>query len=212
MGLLEYLKKVLGDEEGQKAYDKISKDKDNVVLVDSKKDSKYAEKSELDTANNSIKEYKKQLKDRDKQLNDLKDKAKDSEELSQEIENLKAANKKASEDYEVKLNQITFDNKLEKKLGGFKAKNLGILKKALDLEKISLDGDNFLGLEDQIKNLKESDPYLFEEENKGGTGSIGGAQSSFRNNTDDPKSIGEILGKQQADQVKQNETIDNFFK
>ncbi len=94
MGLLEYLKKILGDEEGQKAYDKISKDKDNVLLVDSKKESKYIEKSELDTANNSIKEYKKQLKDRDKQLNDLKDKAKDSEELSQEIENLKADNEK----------------------------------------------------------------------------------------------------------------------
>lgn len=202
------LSEILGEHFKQIPEDLQKKYKD-IDLVDS---SNYVEKKELETANQTIKDYKKEIAKRDRDLVDLQRKVKDNEELNAEIENLKAANKKASEDYEAKLNQITFETKLEKKLGEFKPKNLEILKKALDIEKISLDGDNFLGLEDQIKNLKESDPYLFAEETPGGTGSIGGGPSSFSNNTGQPKSIGEVLGKQQADQAKINETIDGFFK
>ncbi|RXI50686.1 phage scaffold protein [Clostridium tetani] len=202
------LSEILGEHFKQIPEDIQKKYKD-IDLVDS---SNYIEKKELDTANETIKQYKKDIAKRDKDLVDLQGKIKDNEELNAEIENLKAANKKASEDYESKLNQITFETKLEKKLGEFKPKNLGILKKALDIEKINLDGDNFLGLEDQIKNLKESDPYLFAEETPGGTGNIGGGQSSIIDDNKDSKSIGEILGKQQADQVKINETIDSFFK
>ncbi|AJA42727.1 capsid scaffolding protein (endogenous virus) [Clostridium phage phiCTC2A] len=202
------LSEILGEHFKQIPEDIQKKYKD-IDLVDS---SNYIEKKELDTANETIKQYKKDIAKRDKDLVDLQGKIKDNEELNAEIENLKAANKKASEDYESKLNQITFETKLEKKLGEFKPKNLGILKKALDIEKISLDGDNFLGLEDQIKNLKESDPYLFAEETPGGTGNIGGGQSSIIDDNKDSKSIGEVLGKQQADQFKINETIDSFFK
>ncbi|BDR83528.1 phage scaffolding protein [Clostridium tetani] len=202
------LSEILGEHFKQIPEDIQKKYKD-IDLVDS---SNYIEKKELDTVNETIKQYKKYIAKSDKDLVDLQGKIKDNEELNAEIENLKAANKKASEDYESKLNQITFETKLEKKLGEFKPKNLGILKKALDIEKINLDGDNFLGLEDQIKNLKESDPYLFAEETPGGTGNIGGGQSSIIDDNKDSKSIGEILGKQQADQVKINETIDSFFK
>lgn len=201
------LSEILGEHFKQIPDDLQKKYKDT-DLVDS---SDYVEKKELDTANETIKQYKKDIEKRDKDLVDLQGKVKDNEEFNTEIENLKKANKKASEDYESKLNQITFETKLEKKLGEFKPKNLGILKKALDTEKISLDGDNFLGLEDQIKNLKESDPYLFEEETPGGTGSIGGGQSSIIDGKKEPESIGEVLGKQQADRKKINETIDSFF-
>lgn len=186
----------------------IQKKYKEIDLVDS---SNYVERTEFETANNSINEYKKQLKDRDKQLNDLKDKVKDSEDLSLEIEKLRADNEKVAKDYEDKLNQISFENKLEKKLGDFKPKNLGILKKALDFEKISLDGDNFLGLEEQIKHLKESDAYLFEEENKGGTGSLGGGASSIIDENKSAKSIGEILA--ESKKTNQNsEAQDKFFE
>ncbi|HBJ2602291.1 phage scaffolding protein [Clostridium botulinum] len=201
------LSEILGESYAQIPEDLKKKYKD-IDLVDS---TNYVERKELETANKTIKQYKKDIEKRDNDLVDLQGKVKDNEELNAEIEALKANNKKASEDYEDKLNKITFETKLEKRLGNYRPKNLNILKKALDFEKIKLDGDNFLGLEEQIKSLKESDAYLFGDDNPGGTGSIGGVQSSF-NNTDNPKSIGEILGKQQADQVKQNETIDNFFK
>ncbi|MBY6900197.1 phage scaffolding protein [Clostridium botulinum] len=211
MGLLEYLKKILGDEEGQKAYDKISKDKDNVLLVDSKKESKYIEKSELDTANNSIKEYKKQLKDRDKQLNDLKDKAKDSEELSQEIENLKADNEKTTKDYEAKLNQINFDTKFEKAIAEYKAKNPKALRALLDMDKVKLVDDTFIGLDEQIKTLKESDAYLFEIETPGGTGNIGGDSSSIVDTDEGKLSLGARLAKERTEATKVTEAQNKFF-
>lgn len=201
------LDKILGAAYAQIPEDLKKKYKD-VDLVDS---SNYIEKTELDTANKTIKQYKKDIEKRDKDLIDLQGKVKDNEELNNEIERLKTDNEKATKDYESKLSQLTFENKLEKKLGEFKAKNLGILKKALDIEKISIDGDNLIGLEDQIKNLKESDPYLFEEENKGGTGRVGGGASSLIDNNKG-ESIGESIGKLQASQTKQNETIDSFFQ
>ncbi|KEI12785.1 phage scaffold protein [Clostridium botulinum] len=201
------LSEILGEHFKQIPEDLQKKYKD-IDLVDS---CNYVEKKELETANETIKQYKKDIDKRDKDLIALQDKVKDNEELNKEIEKLKEDNKKASEDYESKLNQMLFETKLEKKLGEFNPRNLGILKKAVDTEKISLDGDNFLGLEEQIKNLKESDPYLFEEK-KGGTGSIGGLEggdSLGLNNEEN--SLGALLGKAQASEIEQNKTIDQFF-
>jgi hypothetical protein len=212
MGLLEYLKKILGDEEGQKAYDKISKDKDNKLIVEDNKNPKYVEKAELDTANQTIKDYKKQLKDRDTQLNDLQGKVKDNEELAKEIEKLKGDNEKVTKDYESKLNQITFDSKFEKAITGFKPKDTNAAKAIralLDMEKVKLVDDTFIGLEEQIKGLKESSAYLFEQELPGGTGTLGGGQSSFSTGNDSG-SIGEMLAKSKTGN-QNNDAQNKFF-
>lgn len=200
------LNEILGEAYSQIPEDIRKKYKD-IDLVDS---SNYVEKKEIESVNNSIKEYKKQLKDRDKQLEDLQGKVKDNEELTKEIESLKKDNEKVTKEYENKLNKLTFEAKLERKLEEFKPKNLGIFKKALDIEKISLDGENFIGLEDQIKSLKESDPYLFTEEIQGGTGNLGGGQSSL--GTDNKElSLGARLAKERADASKATEAQNKFF-
>lgn len=111
-----------------------------------------------------INDYKEQLKDRDKQLDDLSKTAKNSEELTAEIDQLKEANKTAKQEYEQKLQQQAFDHTLENSLNGAKVKNAKAVKALLDMETIKLDGDNLKGLDDQINSLKESDPYLFEQE------------------------------------------------
>lgn len=201
------LSEILGETYSQIPEDLKKKYKD-IDLVDS---SNYIEKKELDTANETIKQYKKDIKKRDKDLEDLQGKIKDNEELNAEIENLKANNKKASEDYEDKLNKITFETKLEKRLGDYRPKNLNILKKALDFEKIKLDGDNFLGLEEQIKSLKESDAYLFETETPGGTGNIGGDSSSIIDNDDGKLSLGARLAKKRTEASKVTEAQNKFF-
>ncbi|MBE6075941.1 MULTISPECIES: phage scaffolding protein [Clostridium] len=201
------LSEILGEAYSQIPEDLKKKYKD-IDLVDS---SNYIEKKELDTANETIKQYKKDIKKRDKDLEDLQGKIKDNEELNAEIENLKANNKKASEDYEDKLNKITFETKLEKRLGDYRPKNLNILKKALDFEKIKLDGDNFLGLEEQIKSLKESDAYLFETETPGGTGNIGGDSSSIIDNDDGKLSLGARLAKERTEASKVTEAQNKFF-
>lgn len=204
------LNEILGESFSQISEDLQKKYKD-VDLVDS---TSYVEKTELDTANSSIKDYKKQLKDRDTQLEDLKGKASGNEELSSEIERLKAENTKVSQDYEAKISQINFDTKFEKALGDYKPKNAKALKALLDMEKVKLDGDAFLGLEDQIKSLKESDSYLFEPEIQGGTGKIGTSSSSISTNKDKPvdevKTIGGMLAKAKAESMTSTES--SFFK
>ncbi|MCD3202881.1 phage scaffolding protein [Clostridium botulinum] len=201
------LSEILGESYSKIPEDLQKKYKD-IDLVDI---SNYVEKKELETANNSIKEYKKQLKDRDKQLNDLKDKAKDSEELSQEIEKLKADNEKTTKDYEAKLSQVSFDTKFEKAIAGYKAKNPKALRALLDMEKVKLVDDTFIGLEEQVNTLKESDAYLFEAEQTGGTGNIAGGSSSMIDSEDEKLSIGARLAKERTEATKVTEAQNKFF-
>ncbi|NHL37855.1 phage scaffold protein [Clostridium botulinum] len=205
---MAYLKEILGEESFKQLPEEVRKKYKDIDLVDS---SSYVEKKELETANSSIKEYKKQLKDRDKQLNDLKDKAKDSEELSQKIENLKADNEKTTKNYEAKLNQINFDTKFEKAIDEYKAKNPKALRALLDMDKVKLVDDTFIGLEEQVKSLKESDAYLFEIETPGGTGNIGGDSFSIVDTDEGKLSLGARLAKERTEATKVTEAQNKFF-
>ncbi|MBV4417307.1 phage scaffolding protein [Clostridium tyrobutyricum] len=206
------LSEILGDSFTQ-IPENIQKKYKDIDLVDSKN---YVEKTEIDTVNNSIKDYKKQLKDRDKQLEDLKDKAKGNEELTAEIERLKDENKNVAKDYEAKIEKLNFNTKLDKALTGAKAKNPKTVKALLNLENLKLDGEDIIGLKEQLETLKESDGYLFDENSTetntnagaGGTGNISNPGSSA---TDKVMNIGERLAKQRSEQQKAAKGIDDFL-
>ena len=123
---------------------------------------------------NEVAEAKKKLEadiaERDKQLEDLKKAAGTSEELKKQIEQLQADNKKASEEWQAKMAQMQLDFAIEKALAAAKAKNAKAVKALLDLEKVKLDGEQLLGLDDQLKELQKSDAYLFGESGKVGSG------------------------------------------
>lgn len=206
------LSEILGDSFTQ-IPENIQKKYKDIDLVDSKN---HVEKTELDTVNNSIKDYRKQLKDRDKQLEDLKEKAKGNEELTAEIERLKDENKNVAKDYEAKIEKLNFDTKLDKSLIGAKAKNPKTVKALLNLENLKLDGEDIIGLKEQLEALKKSDGYLFDENRTetnsnagpGGTGNIGNPGSSA---TDKVMNIGERLAKQRSEQQKAAKGIDDFL-
>ncbi|MBM7869308.1 Skp family chaperone for outer membrane proteins [Clostridium pascui] len=201
------LKEILGDAFNQIPED-LQKKYENIDLVDG---TEYVKKSDYDELDKNAKQYKKDILKRDQDLKDLKEKVKDNEELNKEIIRLQGENEKANEDHEAEIKKFKFDAALEKKLGEYKPKNLGILKKALEMEKISLDGDNILGLEEQITRLKESDSYLFSEESpQGGTGSLGGGSSLI----DDKKgqlSLGARLAEQRKSANQVTELQNKFF-
>ena len=123
---------------------------------------------------NEVAEAKKKLEadidERDKQLEQLKAAAGASEELKKQIETLQAENKKASEEWQAKMAQMQLDFAIEKALAAAKARNAKAVKALLDMEKVKLDGEQLLGLDDQLKAIKESDPYLFGEPGKVGSG------------------------------------------
>lgn len=111
-----------------------------------------------------IQSLQEQLQQRDKQLEELKTKATGNEELQQQIQQLQEQNKQIQQEYEQKMQKQAFDFALERALVSAKARNPKAVKALLDTETIKLDGDTLLGLEEQLEKLKESDPYLFEEE------------------------------------------------
>lgn len=118
----------------------------------------------VDGLESQIEDYKTQLADRDTQLQELGEKAKGNEELTAQIEELKQQNESAKEEYEAKLQQQTFDHKLDTALASAKVKNTKAVKALLDMDMVKLDGDTLKGLDDQLGKLKESDEYLFETE------------------------------------------------
>jgi len=149
---------------------------------------------------NEVAEAKKKLEgdlqDRDKQLEDLKKSAGSNEELRQQIEQLQAENQKAAEEWQAKMAQMQLDFAIEKALAAAKAKNPKAVKALLDMEKVKLDGEQLLGLDDQLKELQKSDVYLFGEPGRvgGGTNPPGGGN--------DPKTIDQQI----EDAIKAGDT------
>jgi len=123
---------------------------------------------------NEVAEAKKKLEAdlqaRDTQLEQLKQAAGNSEELKAQIEQLQAENQKAAEEWQAKMAQMQLDFAIEKALAAAKAKNPKAVKALLDMENVKLDGDKLLGLDDQLKAIQQSDPYLFGETGKVGSG------------------------------------------
>ncbi len=122
---------------------------------------------------NEVAEAKKKLEadidERDKQLEQLKAAAGSNEELKKQIETLQAENKKAAEEWQAKMAQMQLDFAIEKALAAAKAKNAKAVKALLDMEKVKLEGDRLIGIDEQLKALQQSDPYLF-----GDSGKVGG--------------------------------------
>ena len=132
----------------------------------------FIPKDKYNEAAEAKKKLESDIQERDKQLEELKKAAGSNEELKKQIETLQADNKKTSEEWETKLAQMQKDFALERALTTAKAKNPKAVKALLDMEQIKLDGEQLLGLEDQLKSIRESDPYLFDNgkdpENVGG--------------------------------------------
>ena len=161
---MDWLKEVLGKAGIEEA--KI----DGVVEAVSKELPKhFIPKDKYNEVAEAKKKLEADLQERDKQLEQLKQAAGNSEELKKQIEALQAENKKAAEEWQAKFAQMQLDFALERALTAARAKNPKAVKALLDMEKVKLDGDQLLGLDDQLKALQQSDPYLF-----GDSGKVGG--------------------------------------
>ncbi|OAA93013.1 phage scaffolding protein [Clostridium coskatii] len=170
----------------------------------------YVEKSKLDTANNSIKDYKKQLKDRDTQLETLTEKAKGNEDLTTEIKRLKEENETATKDYEAKLTKIKLDTAVKEALKQSKVKDIELAMKLINYDNIKLSDDGkVVGINEQIEPMKKEREYLFEKEVPGtGHFETGGAKDRQPTITH----LGERLAKQKAAAMTNTEEQNKFFK
>lgn len=152
--MLEWLKAILGD-----AY---TEDTDKKVSEQIGKD--FVSRADFNTANESKKALEVQIADRDKQIKGFEKLAGDNEELKKQLTGAQDANKTAKTDYEASIKKLTLDGKVEAALMGAKAKNTKAVRALLDASKISLDGENVLGLAEQLETLKKDASYLFGDE------------------------------------------------
>lgn len=134
----------------------------------------------LDERYSKLKEQKEALEEQVKNANDtiadLKKGNKDNEILQTKIGEYESK----VTNYEKKISEMQFNHALEGALKGASVKNTKAVRALLNLENIKLDGENILGLSDQIDALKKSDAYLFETTIVGGTPKDG--KSSLGNN------------------------------
>lgn len=168
----------------------------------------YIPKARFDQVNEQAKEYKKQVGERDTQITKLKEEFKDTAGLKEKVETLEADNKTQKETYEKQLADIAFNNALEKSLGAYKIKDKKLIMALIDKEKLKVDGENVIGLKEQIEPLQKSHDFLFEKEVKG-TGSFnsGGGEDPTPGTTN----FASELGKQRAEALK-TKSLTDFAK
>lgn len=151
---------------------------------------------------NALAETKKTLendiKERDKQLEELK--KVDAAGLKAEIERLQGENKSAKEKYEADMKDLTLTNAIKLAIAG-KVHDEGLVTSLFDKSKLILSEDGKIaGLDEQLKNLKDTKKFLFKEETPAGTG--GSKGNGIKGKDDDNKdSIGKKLAEHATNQV-----------
>lgn len=153
--MFEWLKNILGEnyteEIDRKVSEQIGKD--------------FVARADFNTTNEAKKQLEGQIKERDKQLKDLK--GIDAEGMQAKITELEAANKEMQQQSEAAIAKLKLDHAVENALAGANVCQNKAVIPFLDMEAVKLSQDGTLiGLEEQIKKLKESEDtkFLFRQE------------------------------------------------
>lgn len=109
-----------------------------------------AVRAELETANTTIKTLQETVKQFD----------------GVDIEKLKTSAGDWEKKYNDDIAALKLNYALESALMGAKARDIKAVKPFIDMGIIKLDGDKVIGLEEQLKNIKETKGFLFEDEVK----------------------------------------------
>lgn len=113
--------------------------------------------NQLNNFKEQINDYKTQISGRDKQLAELKKAVGDNDELKGKIKELQDANKQVAADYQSKLTDIKKSTAIKDALRKANVKDnyTDLLAKNFDKDLIKFEDDKVLGIDDQLKNIKE---------------------------------------------------------
>jgi len=117
---------------------------------------------------------KTQLTERDKDIEALKASKGDTEALNKQITDLQAKYTADTEKLAKEKADMQFNHLLDGALTGAKAKNPKAVKALLDQEGLKLNGEEIVGLKEQLEKIKSENDYLFE---------TGEANPTFTKNT-----------------------------
>lgn len=152
------LQDILGNDLYSKVVKKIG---DGVTIAIVDPDELAIPKHRFDAVVSERNRLREEIAARDQQFADLKSGVGDAAELKQQITDLQAKNRAATEAYEKQIREQRFSFALERAAATAQARNVKAVVALMDTSKISLDGDDLIGVETQIAAIKRSDPYLF---------------------------------------------------
>ncbi len=126
------------------------------------------QKTKVTDITNERDDLKGQLDQRDKDLKDLKKKAEGSEDLQTQLATLQSKYDTDKSEYEQKLKDTQLASAIKLALAG-KVHDTDIAISQIDKATIELDAEGKVtkGLDEQLKTLQESKPFLFVPESKG---------------------------------------------
>lgn len=139
-----------------------------------------------------------QLKSANETLEKFKDV--DIDGLKGEVQKYKDAAAKAEADSKAEIEKLQFGYILDGAIKASGAKNSKAVKALLDNEGLKLNGESIVGLDEQLKSIKEENGYLFNDDSKpvivrttpGATNAIGSGDGNKEVNS----AIRDLLGKE----------------
>lgn len=125
----------------------------------------YVTKSQFNEKNEEAKQLKSEVTTLKSDFEKLTATNEKNEELVKQIESMQKESNKREKEYEKTLHTQRVNSALDLALVTAKAKNTKAVKALLDLDKAELNEDGTIkGLDEQLKAVAESDPYLFESQ------------------------------------------------
>lgn len=130
----------------------------------------FVTKTQYNEVTEARKKAEKDVAERDTQIAELGKVAGASEELKAQITKLTADNQAAAEKHASELKELTLTNAIKTALNG-KVHDDALVAGLFDRDKLVVDGDKIVGLDDQLKTLQETKGFLFktdEQESQAG--------------------------------------------
>ena len=133
----------------------------------------YVAKETYDTTEQQRKQLETTVNDYKTQLDTLKTSAGDNEALKQQIADLQEQNRQKDTEHQNELKALKLTNAIKMAISST-AQDSDLVAGLVDRNKLILGEDGKVtGLEEQVKALKESKPFLFKQEQQTGKGKKG---------------------------------------
>lgn len=128
----------------------------------------YVAKTDYDTVKQQCEQMETSVNTYKTQLDTLKTSAGDNEALKQQIADLQAQNQKKDEEHKKEMDELKMTNAIKMAITST-AQDSDIVAGLVDRSKLLLSEEGKVtGLDEQLKTLKESKPFLFKQEQKAG--------------------------------------------
>lgn len=141
-------------------------------------------KEKKQSAEQEVKLYKERIDEQNTKLDELRNQVNSGEDLNEKVKALQEANSQKDEQHKQEMNKVKLRYEIDKELDRTGARNKVAVMALVDQENVSLSDENGVqGLSEQLEKLKETDSYLFNDDNSQSSNQDGGNGSNEQNGT-----------------------------